>query len=93
MSNYVIILSTAISNPTDLQHISQAIHGFMEISEWSIDLEDVDKILRVVCSSNIGAELVIQLALLGIYVRLLEIFNENGHSLSQNTGMIATSNL
>lgn len=81
MSNYIIILSTAVNNPTDLQQISQVINGFTEVLEWSVDLEDCDKILRVVCRNNIGNELVKQLSVLGIYTTLLEVFNENGRSL------------
>lgn len=81
MSNHIIILSTTVNNSTDLQYISQVINGFTEVFEWSVDLEDCDKILRVVCRNNIGNELVKQLGVLGIYTALLEVFNENGRSL------------
>lgn len=81
MSNYIIILSTSVNNPTDLQQISQVIKGFTEVFEWSLDLDDCDKILRVVCCDNIGNELIKQLGMLGIYAVLLEVFNKDGRSL------------
>lgn len=81
MSNYIIILSTAVNNPTDLQQIPQVIKGFTEIFEWSLDLDDCDKILRVVCRDNIGNELIKQLGMSGVYAVLLEVFNKEGKSL------------
>jgi len=81
MSNYIIILSTAVNSPTDLQQIPQVIKGFTEIFEWSLDLDDCDKILRVVCRDNIGNELIKQLGMSGVYAVLLEVFNKDGRSL------------
>lgn len=93
MSNYIIILSTTVNNPTDLQYISQAISGFEEISSWSVDLEDCDKILRIVCDNNIGDQLVKQLGILGMYAEVLEVFDGNGNSLGQDNLMAAVKNL
>jgi hypothetical protein len=93
MSNHIIILSTTVDNTTDLQYISQEISAFPEIAEWSVDLEDCDKILRVVCDPNIGDKLVKQLGALGIYAEVLEVFNENGSSLGQNTDRVVAKNI
>lgn len=83
MSSHIIILSTTVNNAIDLQYVSQVITGFPGVREWSVDLEDCDKILRVVCDHNIGDKLVKQLAVLGMYAEVLEVFNESGRSLSQ----------
>ncbi|RQO74679.1 hypothetical protein DBR43_04650 [Pedobacter sp. KBW06] len=93
MSKHIIILSTTVNNSVDLQQVSQVISGFPEIGEWSVDLEDCDKILRVVCGNNIGDKLVKQFAVLGMYAEVLEVFNENGRSLSRNPDMLAEKNL
>jgi len=93
MSNHIITLSTTVNNPTDLQHISEAVSGFPEISSWSVDLEDCDKILRVVCDNNIGDQLVKQLDILGMYAEVLEVFDGNGNSSGQDNLMVAAKNL
>jgi len=81
MPNHIIILSTTVNNSIDLQHVSQVTSDFPEITEWSVDLEDCDKILRVVCDHNIGDKLVEQLGAQGMYAKVLEVFNESGRSL------------
>lgn len=81
MPGYIIILSTVVHTPMDLKHIHQAIASFHGISEWSLDLEDCDQILRVVCTENIGWELVKSLEHMGVSASLLEVFDENGLSL------------
>ncbi|SDL87674.1 hypothetical protein SAMN05421820_102378 [Pedobacter steynii] len=93
MSNHIIILSTTVNNPTDLQYVSQAMSTFPEIVEWSVDLEDCDKILRIVCENNIGDQLVKQLSILGMYTEILEVFDGNGNSLGPYNVMVAAKNL
>jgi len=83
MSRYVIILSPVIDTPIDLRHVFEVIYTFSNILEWSVDLEDCDKILRVVCSEDIGQELVKSMALVGISSSVLEVFDENGISIIQ----------
>jgi len=81
MSSYVIILSSTIDTPVDLQNIEQAIAVFSEISSWSVDLEDCDKILRVSCSRNIGAELTAGLTAMAVKAAVLEVFDEKGSAV------------
>ncbi|ETZ20735.1 hypothetical protein [Pedobacter sp. V48] len=81
MSRYVIILSPVINTPIDLRHVFEVIDTFSDISEWSVDLDDCDKILRVVCNEDIGRELVKGMARLGIISSVLEVFDENGISI------------
>ncbi|WP_222536775.1 hypothetical protein [Pedobacter polysacchareus] len=82
MSNYIIIISSTIESPVDLQNIEQAITGFPEISAWSVDLEDCDKILRVSCSRNISAELAAGLTAMAVNAAVLEVFDEKGRSIA-----------
>ncbi|WGQ10459.1 hypothetical protein QG516_02165 [Pedobacter gandavensis] len=82
MSNYIIIISSTIESPVDLQNIEQAITGFPEISAWSVDLEDCDKILRVSCSRNISVELAAGLTAMAVNAEVLEVFDEKGRSIA-----------
>lgn len=81
MSRYIIILSTIVNTPIDLNHINQTVSVFTGVLEWSVDLEDCDKILRVVCGQDISADLVRELGKLEVSARVLEIFDEQGRSL------------
>lgn len=81
MPKYTIIMSTEINTPIDSHHVSLAVAAFPSILEWSVDLEDRDKILRLVCNDPIGAELVKMLEEKGVSSAVLEIFDENGVSI------------
>lgn len=74
-------MSTVINTAIDLQHIYQTIGAFSSISEWSVDLEDSDKILRVVCNEDVGPELVKRLERAGVSSSVMEVFDETGGSL------------
>ncbi|WP_214228297.1 hypothetical protein [Pedobacter sp. B4-66] len=81
-------MSTVINAPIDLQHICQIIDGFLGILEWSVDLEDSDKILRVVSNNDIGPELVKSLARVGVSSSVMEVFDENGLSLGAGLSFV-----
>ncbi|MBB2149277.1 hypothetical protein [Pedobacter gandavensis] len=80
MPGNIIILSSVIQTPLDLQQVSQVMDTISNISEWSVDLEDCDQMMRVVCSQDIGMELVGKLAEVGISAVILEIFDTHGAS-------------
>ncbi|MEZ4798980.1 MAG: hypothetical protein R2809_04205 [Flavobacteriales bacterium] len=52
--NTVHILKTNLSREQDKLSISDVLNDHPEIHEWSVDLNDCDKVLRVVCN---GVEL------------------------------------
>ncbi|MBC8985030.1 hypothetical protein H9X96_04495 [Pedobacter sp. N36a] len=82
MSSYIIILSSTIDSPVDLQNIEQVITGFSEVLSWSVDLEDCDKILRLSCTRDIGAELMNVFSQASVNAALLEVFDEQGRSIT-----------
>lgn len=86
MSSYIIILSSTIDTPGDLQNIEQVITGFSEVLSWSVDLEDCDKILRLSCIRDIGAELMYLLNQAAVNAALLEVFDEKGRSVIAEVG-------
>lgn len=82
MYSYIIILSSTIESSVDLQNIHQAIASFPEVSAWSVDLEDCDKILRLSCSRNISTELAAGLTAMAVNAVILEVFDEKGRSVA-----------
>lgn len=76
MQNFTIIISTIINTQEDLLVVKQVIQNFPSIKEWSQDLDDCDKVLRVVSEQNIATELVEELNTLGVVAKVMEIFEK-----------------
>ena len=74
MFQFVIILSTVIRSPFDLGRIKNTIANFTCISEWSHDLDDADKILRIVADKDISKILLSDLQSVGVDALLLQVF-------------------
>lgn len=75
MTRFIIILRTAVQNSGELEIVSKVMFEFAEISEWSIDLEDCDRILRVEATVRIGDQLTEKLNELGLDSAVLETFD------------------
>ncbi|MBO9732875.1 MAG: hypothetical protein J7623_29800 [Chitinophaga sp.] len=45
---YILIFKTNINNPEDRRKVAQVLDLEPTIGKWTIDLEDVDRVLRVV---------------------------------------------
>ncbi|WP_025143014.1 hypothetical protein [Pedobacter jeongneungensis] len=76
MSTYITIISTVIETSNDTSLIALAIAGLDDVSEWSIDLEDCDKVIRIVSTQDIGIECCEKLALLGIKASVMQVFDD-----------------
>lgn len=81
MSQFILIISTVIRTPFDLDSIKKAITGFSSIIEWSQDLDDTDKILRIVADEDISKKLVQQLERVEVHAVLLDVFEKRGGKL------------
>ncbi|MFC4211608.1 hypothetical protein ACFOWA_10465 [Pedobacter lithocola] len=75
MTRFIMILRTAVQNSEELEIVSKVMFDFAEITKWSIDLEDCDRILRVETTTRIGDQLVEKLNELGLNSAVLEIFD------------------
>lgn len=75
MSTYITILSTVLENANDKSLVALAIAGLDGVSEWSIDLEDIDKIIRIVSVQDISTECCEKLALFGIKATVMQVFD------------------
>ena len=74
MPRYITILYPIIYSLEDLNQLSEAIGGIDGILEWTIDLDDRDKVLRIVANMEVEEELTAQLQLFGIGFSELETF-------------------
>ena len=79
MSRYITIISTIIESGSDISLIALAVAGLQDISEWSIDLEDCDKVIRIVSAKDISSEFCGKLALFGIKASVMQIFDDRYH--------------
>ncbi|WP_442587711.1 hypothetical protein ACSBL2_16835 [Pedobacter sp. AW31-3R] len=74
MPQFVIILSTVINNSAELESINHAIASTANIIEWNHDLDDDDKVLRIVSKNNISQHLLLALQNAGVSSALLGVF-------------------
>lgn len=74
---FVIVLSTNVHSLTDLQRLKAAMEQYRGVAAYSVDLGDVDKVLRVVCDKDISSDLSASLhgALIGCSV--MDVFQNN----------------
>jgi hypothetical protein len=49
----IIVLKTNISNIQMLLRIASALNALTGIKKWTIDIEDIDNVLRVECSDEL----------------------------------------
>ena len=47
---YILIFRTNINNPEDCRKVAQVLDQEPCIGKWTVDLEDVDRVLRVVAT-------------------------------------------
>lgn len=61
MKTKLLILKTNIRSKKKLRILVPAFNGHQSIQRWSVDLEDVDKVLRVETNENTEEKEIIQL--------------------------------
>ncbi len=57
--NNVLIFKTNVNSNYDVTKVNSILSRFPQIKRSTIDLRDVDKVLRVECGNNIEMELII----------------------------------
>lgn len=72
---YVIIVKTNIQNARQQLLLKPELDGWQSISEWSVDLGDVDRVLRVVAVTDITDELIQSLRQFGFRASLMDLFH------------------
>ncbi|RAJ27284.1 hypothetical protein [Pedobacter cryoconitis] len=74
---FILILSTVIRTPFDLNRIKYTIANFNSVIEWSQDLDDVDKILRIVSDEDISEKLVLNLEKAKVSAVVMQVFKKS----------------
>ncbi|MET4141429.1 hypothetical protein [Pedobacter sp. UYP1] len=76
-SQFILILSTVIKTPFDLNRIKRTITNFQSVIEWSQDLDDIDKILRIVSHEDISEKLVLNLEKAKVRAIVMQVFEKS----------------
>lgn len=58
--NTILVFKTNIKTNEDILSVNDSLNSNQHVQEWSVDMEDVDCVLRVV-SSHIGAQDIISI--------------------------------
>lgn len=53
----VLLFTTDIHTPADVGKISPTMNTINDIEKWSVDIEDCDKVLRIVAASDITVQI------------------------------------
>jgi len=75
MQRFIIIVATGVASSSQHSALVNVVEGFRDlIVEWSVDLDDVDKVLRVVSKKDISFLLIRKLRTALIDCKLMHIF-------------------
>lgn len=61
MKTKLLILKTNIQSKRKLNKLVPVFNGHQSIQHWSVDLEDIDKVLRIETNKNIEEQEIIEL--------------------------------
>jgi hypothetical protein len=61
LQTHVLVFRTNVNGWNEINRIRPVLNGHSLIRQWSVDTEDIDKVLRVVCSSQVNESTVIEL--------------------------------
>lgn len=77
MGSLVLVFRTSVSTIKDVERIGIILNKCTQISTWSIDLENWEKVLRIECCENLKAiDISIMLKDIDIYISELEYLEE-----------------
>lgn len=76
--NQILILKTNVDTPSHVKKIDALFKNIEEIKDWSIDLEDCDRVLRVVFLNIPHLSIEKLLTTSGIYCKHMASFDHNG---------------
>lgn len=65
MSKQILVLKTSLVLKADVEKASMFLNSHPQIDDWNVDLEDCDKVLRIVCDGLTEADIAILLYLAG----------------------------
>lgn len=90
MINYIIIFFTQSNCKEALFVIDKTMNSMVQ---WTQDLEDCDKVIRVVSSSDISSELLEKFKLIGVEAELMEVYQGDPSGISALECLYSQANL
>jgi hypothetical protein len=76
----LFILSTMINTSSDLNQTQIIISRFKSIKQWNCDLEDEDKVLRIISTKEISSTLIEEFRKVGVFTQIMEVFKKTEDS-------------
>ena len=71
MDSQILIFCTSVSKRSDIKQISRLFSAYPQISQWNVDFEDWEKVLRIECNDISANSIITLLRDINIYAREL----------------------
>jgi hypothetical protein len=68
----ILVFKTNIHKKDDILKVSDIFNRNKDILAWNVDLEDIDRVLRIEAIANISSKVKLSLSHAGFYCRELE---------------------
>jgi len=68
----VLVFATGLEDHSELPLVERILKEFSDIVTWSVDLEDWERVLRVVCRQTQPDEIIVALSNHGVFVREMD---------------------
>jgi len=68
----VLVFATGLEDHSELPVVETILQQFSDIIAWSVDMDDWEKVLRVVCRQTQPDEIIIALSNHGVFVREMD---------------------
>jgi hypothetical protein len=79
---FIIVLSTTIETSGDLNQTWIIFSRFKSIKVWTCDLEDEEKVLRIISTSEISSPLVEEFRKGGVSTQIMAVFKKTKLEIS-----------
>lgn len=54
----ILVFKTSVKTLKDVKALSNQLNGISPSIDWSFDLEDIDKVLRIECTNDITSKII-----------------------------------
>jgi hypothetical protein len=68
MKQNILVFRTSIKRKNDVKRVAGVLSKFKGIRDWSVDMEDWEKVLRIVCETSTPDEISAALRVVNIHV-------------------------
>lgn len=68
----VLVFATGLEDHSELSVVGKILQQFSDIITWSVDMDDWEKVLRVVCRQTQPDEIIVALSNHGVFAKEME---------------------